>query len=137
MSIVLITGDHPRHNFFANSLIKTGLVKGWICETRESFIPVVPNDITSNQKKLFVNHFALRERIENEFFNLKEVYECRKMNVTLDELNSEATVRFIRELEPNLVLSYGCHKLNEGLINNSKSKFWNTHGGFPPGTEVQ
>ena len=132
MSIVLITGDHPRHKFFANSLINTSLVRGWICETRESFIPVTPKDITSNQKKLFKNHFALREKIENEFFDFTEVNKCKKINVTLDKLNSEATVSFIRELEPRLVLSYGCHKLSEDLIINSKSKFWNTHGGLSP-----
>ena len=71
------------------------------------------------------------------FFDFTEVNKCKKINVTLDKLNSEATVSFIRELEPRLVLSYGCHKLSEDLIINSKSKFWNTHGGFLPGTVAQ
>tara|TARA_A100001011_G_scaffold312249_1_gene329568 strand:+ start:367 stop:1158 length:792 start_codon:yes stop_codon:yes gene_type:complete len=132
MSIVLITGDHPRHKFFANSLINASLVKGWVCEKREEFVPVAPNDITSNQKKLFKKHFVLREKVENDFFNYTEVNRCKKMNVALENLNSESTAKFIRELEPSLVLSYGCHKLSKELIDKSKSKFWNTHGGLSP-----
>ena len=30
MSIVLITGDHPRHKFFVNEMLETGLMrKDW------------------------------------------------------------------------------------------------------------
>ena len=32
MSIVLITGNHPRHQYFVNSLSTTGLIHGWIRE---------------------------------------------------------------------------------------------------------
>ena len=35
----LITGDHPRHKYLANKLINLNLVKFWVIETRESFIP--------------------------------------------------------------------------------------------------
>ena len=38
MTIILITGNHPRHHYFVNELVETGLVTGWIKELREEFI---------------------------------------------------------------------------------------------------
>lgn len=42
MSIVAITGDHPRHAYFVRCLAETGLLVAWIRERREAFVPSAP-----------------------------------------------------------------------------------------------
>ena len=54
------------------------------------------------------------------------------LEVDVDSLNSEDTIRFVNNYNPNLVISYGCHKLHQKFINNVTARFWNTHGGLSP-----
>jgi folate-dependent phosphoribosylglycinamide formyltransferase PurN len=132
MSILLITGDHPRHNFFATSLMETGLICGWVKEVREPFLPVPPSDISKNLQSLYKHHFEERERVEMEFFSKNTKASVPQLNTTVLDLNSEKTINFIKHLKPNLVISYGCHKLTSNLINATSAVFWNTHGGLSP-----
>lgn len=131
--ICLITGDHPRHKFFAEELISTGLVCSWVIEEREELIPAPPAEINLELKQLFVHHFNERHRIEHSFFhldyknNLIPIYKVDKIN-----LNSENTIKFIKQFNPKLVISYGCHMLDNKFLNSMSADFWNTHGGLSP-----
>ncbi len=132
MSILLITGDHPRHHFFAQSLVSTGLVSAWIRERRGIFNPQPPAALSSHLKYLYHHHFNERERIENQFFNTAQKVSIPQLNVSKQELNATATLHFIQQYQPQLVISYGCHKLSTALIEASNAVFWNTHGGLSP-----
>lgn len=132
MSILLITGDHPRHEHFVKNLSSTNLITGWIRENRENIIPPIPKNINRNLITLFNHHFSLRKRAEDEFFlDFKNINVPMK-NVNKDNLNSKETIEFIKKIKPNLVISYGCHKISNNLIKASNCKFWNTHGGLSP-----
>lgn len=134
--ICLITGNHPRHKHFANILISTGKVCSWVIEEREEFLPQPPTNLTQDLKALYNYHFNERDRIEMEVFgesvdaeNRVKVPICK---VNIRHLNSDSTIQFVNETFPKLVISYGCHKLNEKFINNVGVRFWNTHGGLSP-----
>ena len=64
----LITGDHPRHKYLANKLINLNLVKFWVIETRESFIPDSKNIENLDIRNLYDLHFAKREEAEQFWF---------------------------------------------------------------------
>lgn len=131
--ICLITGDHPRHKFFANQLIESGKVSCWVIEKREAFVQIPPAGIGDSLKKLFTYHFRERERIENSVFGQTQSQESVPiLSVDVDALNSESTIKFVKNYNPSLVISYGCHKLLQKFRNNINARFWNTHGGISP-----
>lgn len=133
MSVVVITGDHPRHKYLANQLAEAGILSGWIIETRKPFMPVAPAGLSDNLTRLFNLHFKRREEAEERFFGTPGVpSDLRTMTVTPETLNSQDTIGFIQDCAPKLVLSYGCHKLSDELIELSRATCWNTHGGFSP-----
>lgn len=133
MKMVVITGDHPRHKYLANQLAEAGLLAGWVIEKRKAFMPEPPAGLSDELKNLFKLHFNRREEAEEKFFGTPNgLGDINSLNVTPDTLNSEETLDFIRKISPRLVLSYGCHKLDDDLIKTCGCTFWNTHGGFSP-----
>ncbi|GAA6194426.1 methionyl-tRNA formyltransferase [Phaeobacter gallaeciensis] len=133
MSLIVITGDHPRHKYLANQLAEAGLLSGWVIERRKPFMPEAPAGLGDDLTRLFNLHFKRREEAEERFFGTPSVpKDLRVLDVTPETLNDVATRDFIRAGNPNLVLSYGCHKLTDQLIAEAGCTFWNTHGGFSP-----
>lgn len=132
MSIVLITGDHPRHGHLVRSLIETGLVSGWVREVRESFEPEPPAGLSDDIKALFRRHFRRRAEAEEEFFGSDRSADIPTLSVSKEDLNSAQVIRFLGGHAPKLVLSYGCHKLSATTRDACGAVFWNTHGGLSP-----
>lgn len=134
--ICLITGNHPRHKYFATELILTGKICSWVIEEREEFVPQPPTNIGEDLKSLFEHHFNERERIEQEVFgnSLEAEHEVSIpiYRVSLKDLNGNNTIQFVNQSAPKLVISYGCHKLSEDFMKTVGARFWNTHGGLSP-----
>lgn len=132
--ICLITGNHPRHLYFANTIIKTGKVSSWIIEEREEFIPNIPLGLSEELSKVYQYHFSERDRIENTIFGSStcNTSDVEIYNVDHKTLNSIDTINFVNQQKPLLVLSYGCHKLSSQFIDKVDARFWNTHGGLSP-----
>lgn len=132
MSIVVITGNHPRHHFLVEALLQSGLVSGWVREIRESFVPSPPDSLSKRLSDLFAHHFAEREAAETAVFGKPVDLAVETLDVAVEDLNSKETKGFLEKLNPDLVISYGCHKLNVPYLNPGSAKFWNTHGGLSP-----
>ncbi len=134
MNIVFLAGSHPRHAYIARCLANTGHLKALVVETREEFIPSPPAGLPIATEKLFIHHFAERDKAETRFFSSEAIFpDIATLNVTIDELNTEKLVTFVNNAKPDLVLSYGIHKLNQPILDaiNCPLK-WNTHGGLSP-----
>lgn len=132
MSIILITGDHPRHRFFVKNLIETGLVSGWIREKREDFIQRSPKCLSRDLKNLYKYHFSSRAEVEEDFFGFSKIENVSIHKTDKNNLNSKETFKFIIEKNPKLIISYGCHKLSDKFLEFKNSIFWNAHGGLSP-----
>ena len=131
--ICLITGDHPRHKFFANRLIDSNLVSSWVVEAREQFVPSIPVNVRSGLREIYKFHFQERQRIEESVFGDQSDHDrIPTLQVDSESLNSADTLKFVNQYKPNLVISYGCHKLHQGFMRNVSARFWNTHGGLSP-----
>lgn len=132
MTIVAITGDHPRHAYFVRCLAETGLLTAWVRERRESFLPEAPAGLRSETRRLFDLHFALREEAEDAVFGSPDVSGIRIYDTSLDDLNGPGVIELLRKIGPKVVMSYGCHKLSSKLRAAVPATFWNTHGGLSP-----
>ncbi|MGL5947740.1 MAG: formyl transferase [Aeromonas sp.] len=131
-SIVLITGDQPRHAYLAKKVMSLGVPVTWITERRGLFVPPAPDSLNDNLKGLWMRHFALRDECEAHYFSQEMADIAQSKPIDVSELNSPATLTLIRELNPTLLISYGCHKLSPELLNCFSGKAWNIHGGLSP-----
>ena len=132
MGMVLMAGDHPRHSFIARCLAKTNLLSGLIIERREAFVPKPPDGLNDRTKELFIRHFATRASTEERFFSSAELPYVETLVVEQSELNAAPVRKFLDRVRPELLMSYGVHKLNEDTLARIEGKRWNIHGGLSP-----
>ncbi|MCP4588298.1 formyltransferase family protein [Pseudoalteromonas sp.] len=132
MSVVFICGSHPRHAYIARQIASTGHLSYLIIEQREAHLPTPDSSLSKDLKDLFNHHFSERERIENVFFGKLEWPDVPILSVSKDELNSSNVIDIISRYAKSLLLSYGCHKLDNVLLDEGPKHRWNCHGGLSP-----
>ncbi|WP_019530911.1 formyltransferase family protein [Dasania marina] len=132
MNILFLTGSHPRHSHIARQLHEAGMLNALIIEQREEHLPSPPADLADQTAKLFSHHFLQRANTEDKFFSSKEFPAVKTLNVSMDELNGNKTAEFIKHINPDIVISYGVHKLEPHILACAKGEKWNIHGGLSP-----
>ncbi|WP_339928670.1 formyltransferase family protein [uncultured Brevundimonas sp.] len=134
MSVVAVTGDHPRHVYVVQQLARAGLLSGWVVERREPHVPVPGDDVPVALHDLFNRHFQRREAAEHKAFGVlsPDGVAVDRLTVNLADLNGDRVRAFLIDKAPSHVLSYGCHKLDETILRSVSARFWNTHGGLSP-----
>lgn len=136
MNVVFLGGSHPRHFYIASKLYEAGFLKGMVVEERGMFVQPVPEGLNEQDKNNFIYHFEQRDKAEEKLFGnvdipkLKDSVACKQ--IQLSELNSKETEEFIRGLEPDVLLSFGVHKLEDNILNLCPGKAFNIHGGLSP-----
>nr|WP_245405943.1 formyltransferase family protein [Lysinibacillus fusiformis] len=82
----------------------------------------------------FIRHFADRDEAEQRHFEGHERVhiEIPTLNVTLTQLNSEETIKWIASQSFDIAISYGVHKLSNELLDVLPKHSWNIHGGLSP-----
>jgi folate-dependent phosphoribosylglycinamide formyltransferase PurN len=132
---VLLAGSHPRHRMVARRLHDLGCLAGLVIEEREAHIPPLPDGLSQATAALFRRHFDLRAQAETRFFGGDEAQfptGIPTLRVDMKGLNSVETQEFIRQISPNLLLSYGCHKVSAATRASAPGVRWNIHGGLSP-----
>jgi folate-dependent phosphoribosylglycinamide formyltransferase PurN len=137
MSVVLLTGNHPRHLFLAHAVARSGELAGLILEKREDHIPQPPGGLPERTRTLFVRHFAERAAAEAGFFGsagkMREAFAGTEIiEISPEELNSARVWEVLDRIKPRLLLSYGVHKLTAGTLARVDGFRWNIHGGLSP-----
>lgn len=133
MKAVLLTGNHPRHKYLINLLIKNKLLSGVVVQTRESHSPEPDEKLPNRIKYLHRKHFSNRLIAENETFNFKKLLDIKTLEIEKSsDFNSVKTVEFINNLNPKLIVSFGIGVLNSNTINSLSCEMWNLHGGLSP-----
>ena len=135
--IILITGDHPRHKYLVDCFVKIFKEIVWIIERREDFIPKIDTNFNTEIQKLQKFHFEKRENAELKFFGLKAgSHAGNKINkifkVNKEDLNSEKIIKIITHEHPEILITYGCHKISDNILKILKGYKWNIHGGLSP-----
>ena len=132
MKILTISGSSPRHLYFINSIHKKFTLAGAIIQKREDFSISPPSEINERDKKNFIRHFSSWNEIERKFFGETKISECKKLEITEEELNSEKSVAFAKEVNPDIVMIFGTNLIKEPLISTLPKFSINLHLGISP-----
>jgi len=136
MKVLFLTGSHPRHLYIAKKLYDVGLLSGLLVEKRENFIPQPPKNLSEIDRNNFIRHF--KERAESElnwFGELRDTdfdKDIQNITITKEELNTNKVIEWISALKPDVVISYGIHKLEENVLSILPKNSFNIHGGLSP-----
>lgn len=133
--IIIITGNELRHDFFRKRIALEAnitILKTY-CEVPLKNLAQNIKEQTNN--KLRQEHLATRDQTEIDFFDVF----CQKVEdksspefITKGSINSDENVNEILNLNPDLIISFGCSIIQEQLINEFKGKFINIHLGLSP-----
>lgn len=118
MKLLVITSNHLRHKFFANSLAKNFNVVGLIMEEKKHN-PQNSADGT-DLEYLVHNFFIDRDRSEFDFFNKDEkilIPQEKILNVAAGSINSPEVITKIKEWNADYVAVFGSSILKEEIIN--------------------
>lgn len=134
MRVLLITGSSPRHMYLASRLSSAPIELSCLVEKRtlfEQFDAVTPLSL----RKLTKKHFDDWNETEKSFFGHMRTYQSlggEWMLIDKDFLVSNEIVNWIMSYRPDLMLSYGCSKLHDNILDIPWVEKLNIHGGLSP-----
>lgn len=132
-TIVLLTGNEKRHEFFRKFLgsSKNIKIKRTYCEEGSKLKEMVEKE----KNGLRSTHLILRDNSERDFF---EVF-CKRVDdnsnaiqIPRGSLNNPEIVNEIISHAPDLIISYGCSIVKSELIDLFQGRFINVHLGLSP-----
>ena len=135
--IALLTGDHPRHKYLADSFSKTFDNVIWIIQKREKFVPEIDKNFNHEIRKLQKIHFEKRSAAENKFFSSTAGDITKNKNNQMFEINKEdisngSLKKILLKINFKFLISYGVQKIPDNILNDLKGYKWNIHGGLSP-----
>jgi methionyl-tRNA formyltransferase len=83
----------------------------------------------------FIRHFQDRHDAERQYFGERYndlLVESPILKVDYNDLNSEAVKQWVAAMNPDVVLTYGVHKISNELLEVFPPMAWNIHGGLSP-----
>ncbi len=136
-NIVIITSNNIRHNYFKIIMSQHKEINVLITYA-ESII-----DFTLKQKNIIENnldskvklHFDARHNTEYDFFSDTIEYCIDKSNTKIinkGEINNPNIIDEIINLNPDLIVTYGCSIIKPKLIDAFQNKIINVHLGLSP-----
>ncbi|OAS14497.1 methionyl-tRNA formyltransferase [Paenibacillus oryzisoli] len=135
MKVVLFTGSHPRHLFVAETLLRHGFLSGVVLEKREDFMPTPSSGLMEIDRMNFIRHFADRDAAETRYFGHSRQLAMEPdamLHVDYHTLNSNEVKDWVSAIRPDVVLTYGVHKISTELLESFPEHRWNIHGGLSP-----
>jgi len=129
--ILWIGGSHPRHLYFANRLNDEFGLVGALVEMRENILPEPPAGLPKIDRQNWDRHFTNRRNKEEEYFDTQRLPYCNVKQVEHGSLNSTASVEFVNEVQPGLVMIFGCGMIH-GALKNVLPVAVNMHLGLSP-----
>ncbi|SNR75904.1 Formyl transferase [Lutibacter agarilyticus] len=134
-TIVILTGSEKRHTFFRKYLKNTKgikLLKSFSESQKGNIQSLVKKDSINND--LRTKHLLLRDQVESDFFEVFNDVVQNSNNVFIEkgEINNKKYVSEIIDLNPDLIISYGCSIIKSNLISSFKGRFINIHLGISP-----
>jgi len=131
IKLVIITGNSIRHRYFANQLTGKFNVLGIVVEAKRP----VPSSSVEEENKIIQDHFLERTTKESIYFKGNEEFilgKDRILSIPFGESNSNETFKFITDLNPDMVILYGCSIIKPPLLSYYDKKILNLHLGLSP-----
>lgn len=132
MKILWIGGSHPRHLYYINAIAEHFPIDGAIIQQRENMLPVPPDGLTDDERAMWYRHFEGRDRAEYIHFGFQSYPDTNILEVKPDALESSRSVRFVKEINPDIVLIFGCGMIRRELVKILPEMSLNLHLGISP-----
>ena len=127
MKVVLLRADQTRHKALAQLLNSKGYLIAQVIEQQSEKLP--PNS------SLVIEHFKAREQFEKDFFSDKISYKFVNVPVITvgkNLINSKDTIKFIKQIDFDIAITFGVSILNSETINALQDKILGIHLGLSP-----
>lgn len=135
-SVVILTGSALRHSFLRRLMAMHDQINvlRTYCEGLEKDISAVveQNPDASNLRE---SHLEAREASERDFFELFLRTTEDNSNpeyVTKGAINSEQVIADITEMNPDIIVAYGCSIIRGPLLHRFRNRILNLHLGLSP-----
>jgi len=136
MSVILITGDHPRHRYFVREIIKEDQldIGGIIVINRELMLPFPPNNINNHDRLNWERHFIDRKEAEITAFTDEphDIAGVPVLHVDDCQLSNGPVAAFVKSIEPTTVVTFGCGVIRDPLLSALPDQSINLHMGLSP-----
>ncbi len=134
MKILFIGGNHPRHLYYIRKINDVYPIHGAIFLKREKMVLEIPSGLEDIDAANFVKHFSKREEAEAKYFGHTniEIFKCNKLVLRNENLNSQASIDFIKKVNPDIVLIFGTGLIKEPLFSAMPKNAINLHLGLSP-----
>mgnify|MGYP006147872067 CR=1 FL=1 len=136
-NIIILTSSELRHKFVKTVISLDSGINNLrtYCESSDAgtLISTIKNG--SNVNSLKSLHLLQRQQTEKDFFQTYTNNISDKSNsVYIDrkEINSDKIINEIIDLNPDLIISYGCSIIKGPLLSKFSGKFINVHLGLSP-----
>jgi len=138
--LLIFSGTHIRYKYLANQLLNKYSDSCLIAQnvTKGDYVGKYDNNnfYDANTIELLNNHLKVRDNIEKHYF-LEENFLLKKTHQVLtvgsESLNSLTTIRFIENVQPTVVFSFGIGMLNKQVLDALKNvHIVNYHLGLSP-----
>ena len=130
--LLAIGGNHSRHLYVFNEIHKKFPLAGFLMEGREMMLPLPPEGVPEGDRKNFIRHFQRREEAERQYFGVQAPPDCRSLAIKTEELNTEKSTAFVRDIRPDIVLIFGCDLIKGPLYAALPKHSVNLHLGISP-----
>ncbi len=134
--IIILTGSEMRHDFFRKFMAlqpRLTVLRSY-CEGREKSLEALV-EADERSGSLRKRHLAARACSERDFFNVFVQLSQDHSNpsfIPKGDINLPQHVEEIIELEPDLLISYGCSIIRSQLLEEFAGRFVNIHLGLSP-----
>ena len=133
--VIILTGSELRHDFFRKYIASkiNGRVELSCCESKKGNVQELI--ASQSNKSLRSNHLLTREKTEKDFFGLfcEEVKDSSNpIHLEKGEVNNDDIVNKIIQINPDIIVAYGCSIVKSELLNKFKGQFINVHLGISP-----
>ena len=131
-SIIILTSAHLRHQYFKLKLSNSDGINVIKC-----YCDIVEPAGSKNIKNKTIEdlHFDSRRQVEEDFFQDYVTSTTDNSNsefIPRGDINKDNKVQEIIDLDPDLIITYGCCIIKPALIEQFKGRIINVHLGLSP-----
>jgi len=135
MRVVILKGDSPRHDYFAQRLLEIKDIEFLVISPKRlssdrlgKMIRKSPKTFLNRLTKYIVYSILQWDRKESLFFGKGEIKE----EIIVDNINSDSTFNLIKDFKSELIVAFGIPIVSNRIIELPRFKSINLHGGISP-----
>lgn len=130
LKILILTGNQPRHIYFAEQILKNFNVKSILIEEKGSLKIPIPRKIKKQDKANHVRYFEERFKTEKKYFGKSKIEKNTIFFKFKKNRYDKKLIRHIKNLDINFVVVFGTSIIPKKILKLLPKEIINLHLGF-------